>query len=509
MPEIKKILIANRGEIAIRVIRACRDLGITSVAVFSEADTTAYHVRMADEAYLIGPAPSSESYLVHDRIIEVAKKSNADAIHPGYGFLAENSEFAQRCVDEKIIFIGPNPKTISLLGDKLQAREAALKAGLPVVPGVEFESGNNSDALKKAGEIGYPVLIKAAAGGGGKGMRVVDKPEQFDESLKRASSEALSAFGDGRVYIEKYLVNPRHIEIQILADQHSNIIYLGERECSIQRRHQKLIEESPSPVMTPDLREEMGDAAVNIAKQTDYIGAGTVEFMVDQNMKFYFLEVNTRLQVEHPVTELVTGIDLVKQQIAIAEGKKLSVKQDDIKLNGHAIECRICAEDPQQNFMPCTGKLQNYRLPAGPGVRVDSGVVIYSDVPIYYDPMIAKLVVWGKDRTEAIERTRRALEEYRVSGLKTTIGFCRVVMDNKKFIDGDLSTGFISEEYPDNNFTLLNDELKEQAALAVAVDKFINERKILVNNQKDVNKNISNWKSTHRKMNLRKFGGSR
>jgi acetyl-CoA carboxylase biotin carboxylase subunit len=509
MPEIKKILIANRGEIAIRVIRACRDLGITSVAVFSEADTTAYHVRMADEAYLIGPAPSSESYLVHDRIIEVAKKSNADAIHPGYGFLAENSEFAQRCVDEKIIFIGPNPKTISLLGDKLQAREAALKAGLPVVPGVEFESGNNSDALKKAGEIGYPVLIKAAAGGGGKGMRVVDKPEQFDESLKRASSEALSAFGDGRVYIEKYLVNPRHIEIQILADQHSNIIYLGERECSIQRRHQKLIEESPSPVMTPDLREEMGDAAVNIAKQTDYIGAGTVEFMVDQNMKFYFLEVNTRLQVEHPVTELVTGIDLVKQQIAIAEGKKLSVKQDDIKLNGHAIECRICAEDPQQNFMPCTGKLQNYRLPAGPGVRVDSGVVIYSDVPIYYDPMIAKLVVWGKDRTEAIERTRRALEEYRVSGLKTTIGFCRVVMDNKKFIDGDLSTGFISEEYPDNNFTLLNDELKEQAALAVAVDKFINERKILVNNQKDVNKNISNWKSTYRKMNLRKFGGSR
>jgi acetyl-CoA carboxylase biotin carboxylase subunit len=379
MPEIKKILIANRGEIAIRIIRACRDLGITSVVVFSEADTTAYHVRMADEAYLIGPAPSSESYLVHDKIIEVAKKSKADAIHPGYGFLAENTEFAQRCHDENLIFIGPKANTISLLGDKLQAREAALKAGLPVVPGVEFDSENNSDALKKANEIGYPVLIKAAAGGGGKGMRVVDVPDQFDESLKRASSEALSAFGDGRVYIEKYLINPRHIEIQILADEHGNIIYLGERECSIQRRHQKLIEESPSPVMTSELREKMGSAAVKIAKQTKYVGAGTVEFMVDRNMNFYFLEVNTRLQVEHPVTELVTGIDLVKQQVAIAEGKKLSIKQDDIKLNGHAIECRICAEDPQQNFIPCTGKLQNYRLPAGPGVRVDSGVVIYSD----------------------------------------------------------------------------------------------------------------------------------
>lgn len=509
MPEIKKILIANRGEIAIRIIRACRDLGITSVAVFSEADTTAYHVRMADEAYLIGPAQSSKSYLVHDKIIEVAKKSHAYAIHPGYGFLAENAEFAQRCKDENLIFIGPNPETISLLGDKLQAREAALKAGLPVIPGAEFEYGNNNDALNKADEIGYPVLIKAAAGGGGKGMRVVEKPNEFEESLKRASSEAQSAFGDGRVYIEKYLVNPRHIEIQILADQDGNIIYLGERECSIQRRHQKLIEESPSPVMTSELRKKMGAAAVNIAMQTNYVGAGTVEFMVDHNMNFYFLEVNTRLQVEHPVTELVTGIDLVKQQIWIAEGKKLSIKQNDISLNGHAIECRICAEDPQQNFMPCTGKLQNYRIPAGPGVRVDSGVVIYSDVPIYYDPMIAKLIVWGQNRMETIDRTRRALEEYRVSGLKTTIGFCRVVMSNRRFIDGEISTGFISEEYPDNNFTLLDDELKRQAALAVAVDKFINERKILINNKNNGEKISSSWKSTHRMMNLRKFRGSR
>ena len=507
--KINKILVANRGEIAVRVIRACRDEGITAVAVFSDADKTAYHVRMADEAYSIGPAPSSESYLVFDKIIGAAKKCGAQAIHPGYGFLAENAAFAKRCEDEGIIFIGPKAETIALLGDKLQARASALKAGLPVVPGGEFRRDDLNDALKKAEEIGYPVLIKAAAGGGGKGMRVVDTPDNFEESLKRASSEAKSAFGDGRVYIEKYLQRPRHVEIQILCDQHGNAIYLGERECSIQRRHQKVIEESPSPMMTPDLREQMGAAAVNIAKQTGYVGAGTVEFMVDDtDNSFYFLEVNTRLQVEHPVTELVTGVDLVKEQFAIAEGEKLRYQQKDISLTGHAIECRICAEDPEQNFMPSTGRLKNYRIPAGPGVRVDSGVVIFSDVPIYYDPLIAKLIVWGKDRPEAISRTRRALEEYRVSGLKTTIGFCRVVMDNESFIKGKLSTKFLEEEYPDNRYTSLPDAIIQQAALAVALDKFIKERRITVGKATGTSTQTG-WVSYYRRGGLRDFGGSR
>ncbi len=507
--KIKKILIANRGEIAVRVMRACRDMNICSVAVFSEADKTAYHVRMADEAYYIGPPPSSESYLVFDKIIDVARRSGADAIHPGYGFLAENSAFAKRCEDEGIIFIGPKSETIALLGDKLQARAAALKANLPVVPGGEFKKDSIEDALKKAQDIGYPVLIKAAAGGGGKGMRVVHAAGDFEESLKRASSEALSAFGDGRVYIEKFLERPRHVEIQILCDMYGDGIYLGERECSIQRRHQKVIEESPSPMMTTKLREKMGTAAVNIAKQTGYVGAGTVEFMVDdRDNSFYFLEVNTRLQVEHPVTELVTGVDLVKEQIAVAEGEKLRYRQEDIKLNGHAIECRICAEDPEQDFMPSTGKLKNYRIPAGPGVRVDSGVVIFSDVPIFYDPLIAKLIVWGTDRTEAINRTKRALEEYRVSGVKTTIGFCRSVMDNGRFIEGKLSTKFLEEEYPEHTYALIDDKLKLQAALAVALDKFINERKITVSNEKSASTQ-SGWVSFYRRGNLRDFGGSR
>ncbi|UCD63717.1 MAG: acetyl-CoA carboxylase biotin carboxylase subunit [Candidatus Zixiibacteriota bacterium] len=509
MKKIRKILIANRGEIAVRVVRACRDLGITAVAVFSDADKTAYHVRMSDEAYHIGPAPSSESYLVFDKIIGVAKRCGADAVHPGYGFLAENGAFAKRCEEEGIIFIGPKSGTIALLGDKLQARAAALEAGLPVVPGGEFAAGDLKDALDKAEAIGYPVLIKAAAGGGGKGMRIVESPEQFEESLGRASSEALSAFGDGRVYIEKFLERPRHVEMQILCDHHGNGIYLGERECSIQRRHQKLIEESPSPMVTPELREKMGRAAVDIARQTGYAGAGTVEFMADdRDNSFYFLEVNTRLQVEHPVTELVTGVDLVKEQVAIAEGQKLRLKQSDISITGHAIECRICAEDPEQNFMPSTGTLKNYRSPAGPGVRVDSGVVIFSEVPIYYDPLIAKLIVWGKDRAEAIQRTRRALEEYRVSGLKTTIGFHRTVMDNDSFIKGRLSTRFLQEEYPDGRFASADDTIRLQAALAVALDKFARERKILIGRTAAVPA-LSSWVSFYRRDGLKNFGGSR
>ncbi len=505
--KIRKILIANRGEIAVRVMRACRDLGITSVAVFSDCDHTAYHVRMADEAYHIGPSPSTESYLVHDKIIEVAKKSKADAIHPGYGFLAENADFAQRCVDEGIIFIGPTPRTIRLLGDKLQARATALKAGLPVTPGGEFDAGDTEEAAKLAGKIGYPVLVKAAAGGGGKGMRVVTEPDSLPAALETASREAASAFGDGRVYIEKYLTRPRHIEFQILCDEHGNCIHLFERECSIQRRHQKVIEESPSPVMTPELRKEMGAAAVNIAKASGYVGAGTVEFLVDEDLSYYFLEVNTRLQVEHPVTEMVTGLDLVREQIAIAEGNKLSFGQDEVSQNGHAIECRIYAEDPEAGFMPSTGILKNYRMPAGPGVRVDSGVVIFNEIPIYYDPMIAKLIIWGANRTEAIHRTRRALEEYRISGVKTTIGFHRVIMDNKKFIAGDISTKFLNEEYPDNNYTLLDDNLCERAAVAAALQTFTKERQIAV--QPVNSKQKSQWVTIHRKANLRTFTGSR
>ncbi|MFQ6008894.1 MAG: acetyl-CoA carboxylase biotin carboxylase subunit [Candidatus Zixiibacteriota bacterium] len=506
--KIKKLLIANRGEIAIRVMRACRDMGITSVAVFSECDKTAYHVRMADEAYLIGPPPATESYLVIDKIIDVAKRAGADAIHPGYGFLAENAEFAQRCEDEKIIFIGPPAETIRLLGDKLAARETALRAGLPIIPGAEIGSHDQDAVHGIAEKIGYPVLVKAAAGGGGKGMRVVQSPEGLDEALASASREAASAFGDGRVYLEKFLVRPRHIEFQILCDRHGNCIHLGERECSIQRRHQKVIEESPSPIMTPELRERMGAAAVNMAKKSGYVGAGTVEFLVDERRSFYFLEVNTRLQVEHPVTEMVTGLDLVKEQIHIAEGSKLHLMQNDIKLSGHAIECRIYAEDPENSFMPSTGSLKHYRIPAGPGVRVDAGVVIYSDIPVYYDPIIAKLIVWGKDRNEAIDRAQRALEEYRISGVKTTIGFHRVVLANQRFIAGDISTKFLEEEYPDHRYRLLDDKLCEKAAIAVALDRFLKERRISFDLHRPL-MHGSRWASYHRRSNLRTFTGSR
>jgi propionyl-CoA carboxylase alpha chain len=502
---IRKILIANRGEIAVRVIRACRDLGITSVAVYSECDKAAYHVRMADEAIAIGPSPSSQSYLVHDHIIRAARESGADAIHPGYGFLSENPVFAKRCEDEGIIFIGPRSETIKALGDKLQARAMALKAGLPVIPGGDIDSADMSVAQALALKMGFPILVKAAAGGGGKGMRVVENESQFTEAVQSASSEAKSAFGDGRVFIEKYLARPRHIEIQILCDQHGNCLYLGERECSIQRRHQKVIEESPSPIMTPELRKKMGEAAVEIARSSGYVGAGTVEFLVDQDRSFYFLEVNTRLQVEHPVTEMVTGLDLVKEQIAIAEGKPLSYRQSDIVMHGHAVECRIYAEDPEDGFMPSTGVLKNYRIPAGPGVRVDSGVVIYSEIPIYYDPMIAKLVVWGNNRAEAIARAQRALEEYRISGVKTTIGFHRTVLANARFLKGDLSTGFLQEEYPDSTYRKVDDKMAGHAALAAALDRFLNERKITVVQGNGATKAATvgtRWKQFHRMSNL-------
>lgn len=506
--KIKKILVANRGEIAVRVIRACRDMGIESVAVYSDCDAVALHVRMADEAYHIGGSASSESYLRIDRVIEAANKAGADAIHPGYGFLAENASFARACEEAGIIFIGPRPETIEQLGDKLVAREMALEAKLPVVPGADILDDDEATALAKVEKIGFPILVKAAAGGGGKGMRVVESPDEFPQALQSAANEAKSAFGDGRVFIEKFLVRPRHIEIQILSDQHGNHIHLCERECSIQRRHQKVIEECPSPVMTDELRARMGEAAINMARRSNYVGAGTVEFMVDQDLSFYFLEVNTRLQVEHPVTELATGLDLVREQVRVAEGEPLTLKQKDIQLSGHAIECRIYAENPQENFMPSTGQLKQYRIPAGPGVRVDSGVAVNLEVPIYYDPMIAKLAVWGRTRDEAIERTLRALEEYRIAGLYTTIGFHQVVLKNKKFRSGDLSTKFLNEEYPDNDYIDLDDRTGVAAALAVALDQYEKERKIAVG-QSSGSRECSSWKSTHRRKNLEPFGGSR
>ncbi|MFQ5499078.1 MAG: acetyl-CoA carboxylase biotin carboxylase subunit [Candidatus Zixiibacteriota bacterium] len=507
---INKILIANRGEIAVRIIRACREMGIRSVAVFSDADATAYHVRMADEAYRVGPAPSNESYLVHDNIIAAARKSGADAIHPGYGFLAENAQFAQRCIDEGLTFIGPEPKTIALLGDKIQARAAAQKAGLPIVPGVQIDDLDSDGAYVRANDIGFPVLVKAAAGGGGKGMRVVEAADKFAEAIERASSEAESAFGDSRIYVEKFLRRSRHIEFQILCDMHSNCVHLGERECSIQRRHQKLIEESPSPVMTTELREQMGSAAVRIAQETGYVGAGTVEFMYDtESGSYYFLEVNTRLQVEHPVTELVTGLDLVQQQIRIAEGQKLDLTQTDVTITGHAIECRICAEDSNEQFMPSTGRLNHYRMPAGPGVRVDSGVVIFSEISVYYDPLIAKLIVWGVDRADAISRMRRALDEYRVAGVCTTTGFHRTVMDNPAFLDGDLSTQFIAEQYPDGEVVSIDESLAETAALAAAIESLSNEQKLAVAQSSRRALDSLGWVQFHRKDALKRFEGNR
>jgi acetyl-CoA carboxylase biotin carboxylase subunit len=464
---------------------------------------------MADEAYPVGPSPSTESYLRIDRIVEAAQKAGADAIHPGYGFLAENARFAQACVDDDIIFIGPTAQTISDLGDKLVARRMALEAGLPVVPGADIGGLDNEKALAAARKVGFPVLVKAAAGGGGKGMRVVESEEVFDEALASAASEATSAFGDGRVFIERYLARPRHIEFQILADQHGNCIHLGERECSIQRRHQKVIEESPSPVMTSQLREKMGRAAIEIARRSGYVGAGTVEFMVDEDLSFYFLEVNTRLQVEHPVTEMVTGLDLVAEQIAIAEGRPLTLGQQDINWRGHAIECRIYAENPSEGFVPSTGTLKNYRPPGGAGVRVDSGVVRRSEIPVFYDPLMAKLIVWGRDRNETIRRTVRALQEYRVAGVDSTIGFHLLMMKNDKFRRGELSTRFLEEEYPGNKFDMLDDDTRRTAAIAAALDRFIKERRIAVGAAAPSTQKVSGWTAYYRRSNLSVFGGSR
>jgi acetyl-CoA carboxylase biotin carboxylase subunit len=444
----KKVLVANRGEIAVRIIRACRELGLETVAVYSEADRSALHVRLADEAYLLGPAPSRESYLRADKIFEIIRKSGADALHPGYGFLAEREDFAQACVDGGIAFIGPKPSSIAAMGDKMTARETVRKAGVPVVPGTE-DVGNMTDEqlLTIAPKIGFPLLVKATAGGGGKGMREVRSLEEMPELLKSARREAESAFGDGNVYLEKLVEGARHIEIQILADGHGNVIHLGERDCSIQRRHQKLVEEAPSPFLDEDLRQRMGEVAVKAAQAVDYINAGTIEFLVDKDKNFFFLEMNTRLQVEHPVTEMITGVDIVKEQIRVARGRPLQYKQDDIKINGAAIECRINAEDPYNGFMPSTGKITHSLLPTGPGIRVDTGVYPGFEITPFYDPMISKLIVWGETRAQAILRMRRALEEYRIVGVRTNIPFHQMLMDSHRFMGGQYDTRFVEERF--------------------------------------------------------------
>ncbi|HVF43517.1 MAG TPA: acetyl-CoA carboxylase biotin carboxylase subunit [Pyrinomonadaceae bacterium] len=440
----KKILIANRGEIAVRVIRACREMDIAAVAVYSEADASALHVRLADEAHLLGPAPSSESYLRIGRVVEAARRSGAEAIHPGYGFLAENAEFARAVNAAGLVFIGPSPEAMDLMGSKTSARRAAIAAGAPVVPGTTEALTSVEDARETAARLGYPVMLKAAAGGGGKGMRLVAEESELASAFETARGEAASAFGDESVYMEKAVERPRHVEIQVFSDAHGNHVHLGERECSIQRRHQKVIEECPSPIDDPRLRASMGAAAVGIARAASYLGAGTVEFLVsDVTRDFYFLEMNTRLQVEHPVTELVTGFDLVREQIRVAAGLPLSFSQEDVRWTGHAVECRVYAEDPEQNFMPSPGRITRLRLPAGPGVRDDGGVYEGAEVSIYYDPMISKLATWGRTRAEAVERMRRALDEYAVGGIKTTLPFFREVMRDEEFVAGRLDTGFI------------------------------------------------------------------
>src|SRR6266446_1898228 len=442
---IRKILIANRGEVAVRIIRACRDLNISPVAVYSEADAAAVHVSLCDEAVCIGPAPSVQSYLDIQKIISAAQRTNADAIHPGYGFLAENAEFAAALAAAGLTFIGPGVEAMRVMGSKTSARSAAVAAGVPIVPGTVAPLNSLAEAEATAKQFGYPVMLKASAGGGGKGMRLVAFPGELRSAFDGAKSEAASAFGDSSVYLEKAIERPRHIEIQIFADTHGNVVHLGERECSIQRRHQKVIEECPSPINDPGLRDRMGEAAIKLARAVDYVGAGTVEFLVaDATRDFYFLEMNTRLQVEHPVTELVTGLDLVREQIAVSGGARLSVDQQGIQWHGHAIECRVYAEDPDNNFLPSPGRISYLRVPYGPGIRDDSGVEVNSEVSINYDPLISKLAAWGRTRSESINRLRQALDEYEVTGIKTTLPFFREIVRDEEFQSGHLDTGFIS-----------------------------------------------------------------
>ena len=444
---MQKILVANRGEIALRIMRTIKKMGIQSVAVFSEADRNAPHVLFADEAVCLGGAPSSQSYLDGDKIIAFSKQLGVDGIHPGFGFLSENAVFAEKVAAAGINFIGPGAASMAIMGSKLAAKECVKQYNIPMVPGIDKAIDDITIAKATAHYIGYPILIKASAGGGGKGMRVVEKESDFEEQMQRAISEAISSFGDGSVFIEKYVASPRHIEIQVLADKLGNTVHLFERECSIQRRHQKVVEESPSCVLTPSIRNAMGAAAVLVAKSCNYIGAGTVEFLLDEKLNFYFLEMNTRLQVEHPVTEMITGIDLVEQQIKVARGEALSFTQDEVKMNGHAIELRVYAEDPLNNFLPSIGTITKYSIPTGDGVRVDDGYREGMDIPIYYDPMIAKLATHGKDRAEAIQKMKMAIAEYQIEGLSTTLPFGKFVMEHAAFVNGDFDTHFVKNYY--------------------------------------------------------------
>lgn len=492
---MKKVLVANRGEIALRIIRSLKEMEIRTVAVYSEVDRDAPHVKAADEAVLLGPAPSKDSYLRGDKILAACKELGVDGIHPGFGFLSENSTFANQVEASGITFIGPSAHAMEIMGDKLAAKEAVSRYNTPLVPGTEEAISDIPAAKKRAKEIGFPILIKASAGGGGKGMRIVENEGEFEDQMNRAISEAVSAFGDGSVFIEKYVLGPRHIEIQLLADKHGNIVYLFERECSIQRRHQKVIEEAPSAVLTPALRKKMGEDAVNVAKACDYVGAGTVEFLLDANMDYYFLEMNTRLQVEHPVSELISGIDLVKEQVKVARGEKLSFTQDDLKINGHAIELRVYAEDPQNNFLPDIGKLEIYQKPEGPGVRIDDGFEEGMQIPIYYDPMISKLIVHAENREAAIGRMKRAIKEYHIKGVKNTLAFGSYVMNHEAFVSGNFDTGFVKDHFKPED---LNKECEKEIEVAALLASHIFHSSSDKVEEKNTRTKENNWKKNRR-----------
>ena len=497
----RKILVANRGEIAVRVMRACREMGIRSVAVYSEVDRKALHVRYADEALPIGPAPAMESYLRIDRIIDAAKHSGAEAIHPGYGFLAENPDFARACRDAGIVFIGPSPNAMELMGSKTASRRLVAQAGLPVIPGTDTNLESYEEVVRVAREIGFPVMLKASAGGGGKGLRMVASEQELESAWRNARSEAQNAFNDPSVYLEKRLDRPRHVEIQILGDEHGNLIYLGERECSLQRRHQKVLEECPSPLLDEAMRRRMGETAVKIGRLAGYTNAGTVEFLVDRARNFYFLEMNTRLQVEHPVTELVVGIDLVKEQIRIAAGERLERRQEDIQLRGHAIEARIYAEDPARNFFPSPGLITRLAIPSGPGIRSDSGVYEGWRVPLEYDPLLAKLAVWGTDRQQAVARMQRALSEYEVAGPQTNLQFFRQLLAHPEFIEGRIDTGFIDRMLAEGTLKLPPPpELTRVAILAAALEFSRGQESRRIGAR--ANGSVSKWKSAGREEQL-------
>lgn len=487
---MKKVLVANRGEIALRIMRTLKKMNIATVAVYSDADKNAPFVKFADEAYHIGASTPSESYLNQDKIINIAVQTHTNGIHPGYGFLSENSEFAKRVTEAGIKFIGPGTEAIDIMGDKIDAKQAVKNFNVPMVPGTDEAIDDIAEAKTIAKGIGYPILIKAAAGGGGKGMRVVEHEGEFEEQYDRAVSEAVSSFGNGAVFIEKFVLEPKHIEIQVLADQHGNFLHLFERECSIQRRHQKVVEEAPSAVLTPELREEMGQAAINVAKSCNYEGVGTVEFLLDRDKNFYFLEMNTRLQVEHPVTEMITGLDLVEQQIKVARGEVLDIKQEDLKINGHSIEVRVYAEDPENDFLPDLGKLDYYVKPSGLGVRVDDGYDQGMGIALEYDSMIAKLIVHGKDRDEAIEKMIQAITDYKINGFATTLGFCRFAVDHPEFRNGRFTINFVNEHYasPDQLKTEISEQVARDAYEVINVLKKEQEPKI-------VKSQYSSWKS--------------